>query len=61
MSRRRSAIWLIVDSLLLTVSLTLLLFDLLEIKDIFWAAGAVVGVFIFSARLGRDVRRLRTR
>ncbi len=61
MSKRRSAISLIADSLLLTASLALLLFDLLETRDILWAAGAVLGVFIFSARLGRDVRRLRTR
>lgn len=59
MNARKTARWLIIDSLFLALSILFLLIDLLIIGDILWSMAALLGVFIFSTRVGRDVRRLR--
>jgi len=62
MTQTKTARWLIVtivDSVLLGFSMLLLYVDFLTAKDIIWSVAALLGVFIFSARLGRDIRRRR--
>jgi hypothetical protein len=49
--------WLIVDALLLACSIMYLFIDLLFMKDVIWAIGALLAVFIFSFRLGEDLRK----
>jgi len=55
MSKRK--LTLVVDAFLLVFWLTVLLFELLFTQDIIWIIVALVCVFLFSALLGRDVRR----
>jgi len=61
MSKVESTRWLIVDAFLLACSIVLLLIDLLSAQDVFWAIAALSSVFIFSTRLGRDIRRRRAK
>ena len=53
----RYSSWLIADILLLAVCLVLLFVDAVIIQDTVLALVALGGVFIFSIRVGRDVRR----
>jgi len=49
--------WLIADILLLAVCLVLLFVDAIIAQDVILALVALGGVFIFSIRVGRDMRR----
>ena len=49
--------WLIVDTLLLAICVVLLLVDAIIAQDAILALVALGGVFIFSIRVGRDMRR----
>jgi len=59
MSKRKLAKGLIFDVLLLGFWMVILLIELLFTNDIIWIMVAFVCVFVFSALLGRDVRRAR--
>lgn len=57
----KSLIVIVVDSLLLALLVLILLIDVLTTRDIIWILAAMLGIFIFSARLGSDIRNIRTR
>jgi len=59
MSKTESATRLIMDSLLLVLCLVFFLLDVLITGDMILALVALGGVFVFSVRVGRDVRRRR--
>jgi len=59
MGKRESTIRLILDSLLLVLCLVFFLLDVLITGDMILALVALGGVFVFSVRVGRDVRRRR--
>lgn len=61
MTQRESTKRLIIDVFFLAASLILLMVDLLISQDILLTIIALLGTFIFSTRVGRDVRRLRTK
>jgi len=52
---------LVIDAFFLAASLILLIVDLLISQDILLTIIALLGMFIFSIKLGRDVRRLRAK
>jgi len=56
MGKRESTTRLIMDSSLLVLCLVLLLLDVLLAADIILALVALGGVFVFSLRVGRDMR-----
>jgi len=57
MSKRKSTKVLVIDAFLLAFWLIILLIELLFIQDIIWTIIVLIGVFIFSALLGRDMRK----
>jgi len=57
MSKRKFTKVLVFDAFLLAFWLVILLIELVFIQDIIWAIVAFIGVFIFSALLGRDIRK----
>jgi len=59
MSKRKLAIGVILDVVLLGFWMVILLIELLFTNDIILIIVAFVCVFVFSALLGRDVRRAR--
>ena len=61
MSKTESVTRLILDSLLLVLCLVFFLLDVLITGDMILALVALGGVFVFSMRVGRDVRARRMR
>jgi len=59
MTQRKSAKALVFDVLLLAFWIAILLIELLVTQDILFTIAALIGVFVFSALLGRDIRRQR--
>jgi len=57
MSKRKFTKVLVFDAFLLAFWLVILFIELLFIQEIIWAIVAFIGVFIFSALLGRDIRK----
>ena len=57
MTQRKSAKALVFDVLLLAFWIAILLIEFLVIQDIIFAIIALIGVFVFSALLGKDIRR----
>jgi len=57
MSKRKFSKVLFFDAFLLVFWLVILLIELLFIQDIIWTIVVLIGVFIFAALLGRDVRK----
>lgn len=60
MAKNKPSSWLALDSLLLVLCVVLLLVDVIIVQDMVLALVALGGVFIFSVRLGRDVRSRKT-
>jgi hypothetical protein len=60
MAKNKPSSWLALDSLLLILCVVLLLVDVIIVQDMVLALVALGGVFIFSVRLGRDVRSRKT-
>ena len=56
MAKNKPSNWLMLDSFLLVLCVVLLLVDVIIVQDMVLALVALGGVFIFSIRLGRDVR-----
>jgi len=56
MGKRESTTRLILDCFLLVLCLVFLLLDVLLAADIILALVALGGVFVFSIRVGRDMR-----
>jgi len=59
MTQRKSSKVLVFDVLLLAFWMAILLIEFLFIQDILFTIIALIGVFVFSALLGRDIRRQR--
>jgi len=57
MTQRKSSKALVVDALLLAFWMAIFLIELLFIQDILFTIAALIGVFVFSALLGKDIRR----
>lgn len=57
MSRPKLARGLVVDAFLLIFWLAVFFVELLFIQDLIWTVIALICVFLFSALLGRDIRR----
>jgi len=61
MTQRKSNKVIIFDVFLVAFWLMILFIEIFFIQDIIITIAAIVGVFIFSAVLGRDIRRQRGR
>jgi len=59
MTPKKSAKVIVVDAILVAFWIVILLLELLVTQDIIFAVAALIGVFVFSALLGRDIRRQR--
>jgi len=59
MTQRKSSRVLVVDVILVAFWMVILLIELFFIQDTLFTIVALAGVFIFSALLGRDIRRQR--
>jgi len=59
MSKRRFPVGVVVDAFLLAFWMVVLLIELLFTQEVIWIIVALVCVFVFSALLGRDIRRVR--
>jgi hypothetical protein len=60
MDRKKPSGWLVLDLILLVLCVALLLVDVIIVQDMILALVALGGVFIFSVRLGRNVRSRKT-
>lgn len=59
MTQKKSSKALVFDALLLAFWMAIFLIEFLFIQDILFTIAALIGVFVFSALLGRDIRRQR--
>jgi hypothetical protein len=59
MSKRKLSRIVVVDVFLVVFWAAVLLFELLYTQNSIWVIVAFVGVFVFSALLGRDIKKQR--